>query len=110
MSDIDWLTDLRIIGGYGIMGNQINVDAANAFTLFTSDQGNSFYPIDGSNQNPTEGFRLQRIGNPDAEWEKNITANIGFEASMLDDRYQEIGRASCRERMERGGAGGRRGK
>lgn len=88
MSDIDWLTDLRIIGGYGIMGNQINVDAANAFTLFTSDQGNSFYPVDGSNQNPTEGFRLQRIGNPDAEWEKNITANVGFEASILDDRYQ----------------------
>ncbi|WP_234571897.1 SusC/RagA family TonB-linked outer membrane protein [Rhodohalobacter sp. 614A] len=88
MQDIDWLTDLKLIAGYGVMGNQINVDPANAFTLFTSDQGNSFYAIDGSNSSPSEGFRLDRIGNPDAEWERNVTANIGIEASLFNDQLQ----------------------
>lgn len=88
MEGVNWLTDLRIIGGYGVMGNQINVDAANSFTLYTSDQANAFYAIDGSNSEPSEGFRLQRIGNPEAQWERNVTANVGFEASLFDDRFR----------------------
>jgi TonB-linked SusC/RagA family outer membrane protein len=88
MADVDWISDLRLIGGYGIMGNQINVDPANAFTLFTGDQGNSYYSIDGSNNSIQEGFRLSRIGNPNAEWEKNVTANFGFDASLFDEKYQ----------------------
>lgn len=88
MQDVDWITDLRLIGGYGVMGNQDNVDPANSFTLFTSDQNNAFYAIDGNNSNPLEGMRQGRIGNPNARWEKNITANIGFDASLFNDRLQ----------------------
>src|SRR5690625_6901662 len=46
MSDIDWLTDRRIIGGYGIVGNQIKVGAENACAVFTSGEGNYFYSSD----------------------------------------------------------------
>lgn len=88
MSGIDWIDDLRIIGGYGVMGNQINVDPANAFTLFTGNQVTSFYAIDGSNSTLTEGFQQQRIGNPDAKWERNITANVGFDGAFFNDRLQ----------------------
>ncbi|MCC5941094.1 MAG: TonB-dependent receptor [Balneolaceae bacterium] len=88
MNDVTWISDLRIIGGYGVMGNQINVDPANSFTLFTGDPNNSFYSINGSNSAIAEGFRLQRIGNPDAQWEKNVTANIGFDGSFFDEKFQ----------------------
>lgn len=88
MENVDWLSDLRLKAGYGIMGNQENVDPANSFTLFTGDQGNAFYSINGSNSGIVEGFRQQRIGNPDAKWEKNVTANLGFDASLFDEKYQ----------------------
>lgn len=86
MDGIDWISDLRLLGGYGIMGNQENVDPANSFTLFTGDQNTAFYSINGSNTMLTEGFRQQRIGNPDAQWEKNVTANVGFDASLFEER------------------------
>lgn len=88
MSGIDWIDDLRIIGGYGIMGNQDNVDPANAFTLFTGNQATSFYAIDGSNTSVQEGFQQSRIGNPGAQWERNVTANLGFDGSFFNDRLQ----------------------
>ena len=82
MSGLTWLNDLKIRGGYGVMGNQLNVDAANSFTTYGPDRTSSFYAINGSNQSNVAGVQRTRIGNPDARWEKNINANIGFDASL----------------------------
>ncbi|UHG91079.1 TonB-dependent receptor [Spirosoma oryzicola] len=82
MSGLTWLNDLKIRGGYGIMGNQLNVDAANSFTTYGPDRTSSFYSVNGSNQSNAAGVQRTRIGNPDARWEKNINANIGFDASL----------------------------
>lgn len=83
-----WLDDLKIRGGYGILGNQINVDPANSFTTFGGDQLNSFYAIGADNSTITEGFRQTRIGNPDAKWEKNINLNVGIDASLFNNTVQ----------------------
>ena len=82
MSSLTWINDLKIRGGYGVMGNQLNVDPANAYTTYGGDRTSSYYAIDGSNSANTLGFQRTRIGNPDARWEKNINANIGFDASL----------------------------
>lgn len=80
----NWISDLKVRGGYGVMGNQINVDPDNAFTTFGGDPTSSYYPITGSNQTTAEGFQQARIGNPDAKWEKNINANFGVDASFFN--------------------------
>lgn len=82
MEDVTWLDNLQLRAGYGIMGNQINVSADNAFTLFGGHEQNTFYPITGG---PTlwQGFARTRIGNPAAQWEEAHNMNIGFNAMVL---------------------------
>ena len=76
--------DLKLRGGYGIMGNSNNVDPNNQFSLFGTSIGASSYDIAGTNASAVEGFYRTRIGNPNARWEKAITANVGIDALMLD--------------------------
>ena len=83
MRSVDWLTNLQIRAGYGVMGNQINVDPDNAFTLYGGNQHGTFYPITGSD-NLAEGFGQTRIGNPYARWEEAHNMNIGFNAMLIE--------------------------
>ena len=76
--------DLKIRGGWGIMGNSNNVNPNNQFSLFGTSIGASSYDIGGTNTSAAEGFYRTRIGNPNARWEKAITSNIGVDALLLD--------------------------
>jgi TonB-linked SusC/RagA family outer membrane protein len=86
MDGVEWLNDLKIRAGYGVMGNQLNVDPPNAFTTFGSNRQQTFYDIGGTGNTIVEGFKRTRVGNPDAVWEKNINSNIGFDATMFNGR------------------------
>jgi TonB-linked SusC/RagA family outer membrane protein len=90
MEGVTWLDDLKIRGGWGEMGNSNNVDPFNQFSLYRADRGNTFYPINGQNSGVDEGFAQSRIGNPDAKWETSETLNIGFDASMFNNRLEII--------------------
>jgi TonB-linked SusC/RagA family outer membrane protein len=85
-SGLEWIDDLKIRAGYGIMGNQLNVDAANSFTTYGSSRTHFSYDITGSGTTLEEGFKKTRVGNPDASWEKNINSNIGFDATLFYGR------------------------
>jgi TonB-linked SusC/RagA family outer membrane protein len=82
LKDLTWLTDLKLRGSWGTMGNQLSVDPNNAFSLFGGEQNNSYYDINGTGNSSAQGFRKNRIGNPDAKWETNVTTDIGFEATI----------------------------
>ncbi|MCX2739526.1 SusC/RagA family TonB-linked outer membrane protein [Pontibacter anaerobius] len=86
MQNQSWITDMKIRGGYGVMGNQLNVDPPNAFTTFGADRNLSYYDIGGTNNSTAEGFRQSRIGNPDAKWETVTNSNIGFDATLLNGK------------------------
>lgn len=88
MQGVNWLDDLRIRGGYGIVGNQLNVSTDNPHTQFVGNQSTSYYAIDGSNSQTQLGFRQGRIGNPEARWEKNISGNIGIDALMFKNKLE----------------------
>ncbi len=90
MQNQDFISDLRIRGGWGEMGNSNNVDPNNQYFLYASDRGNTFYPVDGQNSGANEGFAASRIGNPDAKWETVTTTNIGFDASFFNDKLQVV--------------------
>lgn len=85
---LGWLNYLKIRGGYGVMGNQLNVDPANSFTTFGGNNRTSFYALDGSNSAVSEGFQQSRLGNPDAQWEKNINSNFGIDANLFNNSVQ----------------------
>jgi len=86
MSSLAWLSDLKIRGSYGTMGNQLAVSAVNQFSLYGGSANTSNYDITGTGTSALQGFRPVRIGNPDAKWETNITTNIGFEAELWNNK------------------------
>jgi len=83
MKKLTWIDDLKIRGGYGVMGNQTNPNSLNQYTQFSSSVGQSYYGIDGTNLVP--GYYQNFQGNPAAKWEKDINSNIGFDATLLHD-------------------------
>ena len=90
MKELPWVTDLKIRGGYGTMGNSNNVIPANQFNLYEQNVGTSGYDINGTNSGIVGGFRQSRIGNPDARWETSITKNIGIDGSFLKGKLDII--------------------
>jgi len=83
MKDVKWISDLKIRGSWGKLGNEAAVGAANAFTTFASNRQSSWYDIDGTQSTPQEGFFLSFVGNPLGKWETNTTTNIGFDATLF---------------------------
>ena len=90
MKSIPWITDLKIRGGYGLMGNSNNVDPNNQFSLFAASIANSSYDINGTNSSAAEGYFRTRIGNPNAKWESSVTSNIGFDGTFFNGRLDVI--------------------
>lgn len=88
MEEVSWVDELKLRGGYGVMGNQNNVDPANAFTTYGASRVSSYYDINGSNNSIVEGFLRSRIGNPNASWEKNINANVGIDVNLFKSKLQ----------------------
>lgn len=85
-----FINDMKIRGGYGTMGNQLAVSTANQFYLYGGAPNRSFYDINGTFSSSVEGFRPTRIGNPDAKWETNVNANVGFDAVLFDRKFELV--------------------
>lgn len=83
---VSFISDMKIRGSWGQMGNQLAVSPQNQFYSYGGDQGSSFYDIYGTFTGSVQGFRPTRIGNPNAKWETNETTNIGFEAGVLNNK------------------------
>ena len=90
MKELPFITDLKIRGGWGQMGNSNNVNPNNQYSLFGSDRGSSYYPISGTNNGADEGYYRTRIGNADAKWETSTSTNIGFDATFLNGRLELV--------------------
>jgi TonB-dependent starch-binding outer membrane protein SusC len=86
LRNVSWLNDLKIRGGWGIMGNQFNLNNSNGYFTYNSDKNASYYDIGGTNNSIDQGFRTGQIGNPDARWEKDGNTNIGLDATLLNEK------------------------
>ncbi|WP_316752254.1 TonB-dependent receptor [Pedobacter gandavensis] len=87
LKDVSWISDLKIRGGWGVMGNQLNVSEGNSFDTYSSDIAPSYYAIGGGNS-VVSGFYKNRTGNPGAKWEKNTNANIGIDATLFAGKLE----------------------
>ncbi|WP_121355166.1 SusC/RagA family TonB-linked outer membrane protein [Flavisolibacter nicotianae] len=82
--NIKALNDFKLRFGYGILGND-NISSLGFFNFFTINNDAS-YPLNGSNTNFMPGVRHQTIANPDIKWEETRTANLGFDATLLNNK------------------------
>ncbi len=89
MEGVEWISDFKIRGSYGIMGGQ-RINPGNAFTQFNQGIGSSYYDINGSSTAPVIGFQSNFIGNPAGKWEENITTDVGFDASLFGGKTEIV--------------------
>jgi len=83
---ISFISNMKLRGSYGTMGNQLAVSPQNQFFSYGGAPNRSFYDINGTGTSSVQGFYPTRIGNPDAKWETSITTDIGFDAGLLDNK------------------------
>ena len=89
MKNLPWVSDLKLRGGYGVMGNSNFLGATNQYTLYGGGAGNS-YDISGTNNAVTAGFFRAQIGNPNAKWESSYTSNFGIDGAFLNNKLEVI--------------------
>ncbi len=70
MSNIDWLTNLKLRVSWGILGNQ-EIDNYTYLTLISQ----------------TDGIvKTDRFGNPDLKWESTTQSNIGVDIGLFNNK------------------------
>lgn len=80
MRDIEWISDLKIRGDYGVTGNQ---DFGNYLSLSTmSGFGYYFY-----NGKYFQVWGPAKNVNPDLKWEKGKNWNVGLDFSLFNNRF-----------------------
>lgn len=75
----DIVNQLKIRGGYGVVGN----DAIRDFGYLATVGGGFNYTVGNSGQ-ITTGYAPSSLDNPDLRWEETTQANIGFEAQLIN--------------------------
>ncbi len=90
MKKLSWITDLKIRGGWGQMGNERNVSPTNLVNSVGGGAGSTAYDISGANTSTAPGLAITGIGNPLAKWETNTTTNIGFDGTFFGTHLDVI--------------------
>ena len=86
MKSVTWVNDLKLRGSWGENGNNRTVTPTNAYNLYGTNFGNSYYDISGTNTTTVQGFYATQIGNPFTSWEKDKMTNIGLDATLFDNK------------------------
>jgi TonB-linked SusC/RagA family outer membrane protein len=85
MQNLSWLTDLKIRGGWGQLGNQET--AAFAYLSVVSRAPHSGWGSTAALANPAGifswGAALPTYPNSDLTWEKTSTTNVGLDANLF---------------------------
>ena len=83
MKDVTWVSNLKLRGGYGIIGNQGNIGG------YTSQ--NLFGPLSNLYYNGSLGQFVSASGpvqnaNPDLRWETKATTNVAIDFGLFNGR------------------------
>lgn len=89
MKNVSWLSDLKLRGSYGVVGNQASIGLFQYQALYSGNfaanvngggNDNLGYPFDKIYQN---GIAQTQPANPDLKWETDYTTDIGVDAAFL---------------------------
>lgn len=81
MQGITFINDLKIRGGYGVLGNEQTTPGWKYLSV--ADVNPPSYNLGSPNVNNV-GVAFKVAANPDITWEKKRATNIGFDALLLD--------------------------
>jgi len=84
LKNVNWINELKINAGYGVVGNQDAIGAYNTLTTLSSG-GVTYDPTNTSNPYPV-GFSPNQNPNPDLVWEERHGKNIGVEFALFGNR------------------------
>ncbi len=87
MQGIDFISDLKLRGGWGQLGNQGPVNGLNQYTTFRSNAGLSNYDINRSQNSLAIGYAAFNASSQSTKWETSESTNIGFDASVLGGKF-----------------------
>lgn len=90
MKSVNWITELKIRGGWGIMGNERPVGSANRFNTIGGSPGTTGYDINGTQTSIVSGIRTTGVGDPSVKWEENTTINVGFDGTFFKNKLDVI--------------------
>lgn len=79
MSGVNWITDLKLRGAYGLAGN----NRIAPFQWLTSFVTTSQYAL---NQNLTTAYASSVLSNPNLEWESTTSRDIGLDGTVFNNR------------------------
>lgn len=79
MSNVNWVTDLKLRGAFGLAGNNRIAPFQYLTTFVTTSQ----YAL---NQNLTTAYASSVLSNPDLEWESTTSRDIGLDATFFSNR------------------------
>lgn len=84
LKNVDWVNDLKLRLGYGIVGNSSAIGPYSAITLFNA--GTRYY--DGSNTSYLypASYQYSQNANPDLRWEERRGKNIGLDFALFGNR------------------------
>ncbi len=77
--DVDWISNLKLRGSYGITGNQGGINNFQAQGLWG-----------GESYTDSPGTSPEQLSNPNLKWETTSQLDIGFDLGLWDDRITVI--------------------
>jgi len=80
MQGISWINDLKLRGSYGSAGNNRISPYLYSTTFSTAVQA-------ALSNGLVTAFTSPSLANPDLKWETTISRNIGFDASIINNRF-----------------------
>ena len=86
MKNVNWLSELKIRGGWGKLGSISNINPTNAYTLYGQVVNRSYYDINGTSNSSVAGLYVSQYGNPNTTWEQDILSNIGLDAGLFQNK------------------------
>jgi TonB-linked SusC/RagA family outer membrane protein len=86
MQGLSFISDLKLRGGWGQMGNQGPVNPLNQYTTFRSNPGLSNYDINRTNNSLAVGYAAFNASSQVTKWETSVSTNLGFDAALLDGK------------------------
>jgi TonB-linked SusC/RagA family outer membrane protein len=83
--NVPWISDLKLRGSYGRLGISSSLDSYGSWP-YLAVLNNSPRAIYGSAQSPMLGQYQAVLTDPDIHWETRVEKNIGFDATLFDNR------------------------
>jgi len=83
LKDVQWLSDLKLRGSYGITGNQNGINNFAAQGLWS---GGYAYPDNASGAQP--GTAPLQLANANLKWEQTAQSDIGVDLGLFADRIK----------------------